>query len=227
MIMLSLKQVQGNIGHHKVLHNVNIDVQKGQIVGLVGRNGAGKTTTLRTIVGLVKVLHGELTFNGIDLSRIPAHQRAMLGIGYMPEDRRLIGPLTAEENILLAAWACRHKDEKKRLGFIYELLPEVKDFAKRRAVQLSGGQQKLLALARAVMNGTNLLLLDEPFEGLAPLLVQRLSETIVTLQQQGIGILVAESDPHVLYNLTSDIYIIERGETLHKDAGARTLQVEQ
>lgn len=213
--MLELENVHVNIREFVILRGVSLKVPAGQIVGLVGRNGAGKTTTLKSIMGLVAVRSGAIRLDGHDLVQTPAHERARLGIGYVPEDRRLIGTLTVEENILLPAWATGISDYAARLDLVYQLMPEVKDLATRRAAQLSGGQQKMVALARALMSGTQLLLLDEPFEGLAPALSQRLGEVIRSLQTERLAVLIAESDLKLISPLAETIYTIERGEILN------------
>jgi len=214
--MLELKDVRVNIRAFAILRGVSLVVPSGHIVGLVGRNGAGKTTTLKSIMGLVPVLSGTIRLDGHDLLPMPAYQRAHLGIGYVPEDRRLIGTLTVEENILLPAWAAGLHEHRKRLDLVYGLMPEVGEIAGRRAAQLSGGQQKLVALARSLISGTKLLLLDEPFEGLAPALSQKLGGVLRTLQEQGLAILVAESDLKLISPLAGEVYTIERGEILHE-----------
>ncbi|QWK09269.1 MAG: ATP-binding cassette domain-containing protein [Thermoflexus hugenholtzii] len=210
--MLELEDVRVSLQGFPILRGVSLQALPGQITGLVGRNGAGKTTTLRTIMGLVPLQGGSLRLGGQDLRPLPAHRRAALGIGYMPEDRRLIGPLTVEENLLLPAWAIGLPGAPERLRWVYERMPEVAELAGRRAAQLSGGQQKLVALARALMHGTRLLLLDEPFEGLAPAMALRLREILRGLRTEGMAILVAESDLHRVSALAERIYTIERGE---------------
>ncbi len=209
--MLTLEGVHVTINEFPILRGVTLSVPSGQVVGLVGRNGAGKTTTLKSVMGLVPVHAGDIRFADRDLVRVPAHIRARLGIGYMPEDRRLIDTLTVEENLLLPAWAVGD-DRADRLALAYRLMPEVRAMAERRAAELSGGQQKLVAMARALISGTRLLLLDEPFEGLAPALAQRLIEVIRGLREQRMAVLVAESDPRRLEGLVDAMYVIERGE---------------
>ena len=155
------------------------------MAGLIGRNGAGKTTLMKSIMGLLKQSSGTIAFDGADLLAAKTHARTRLGIGYMPEDRRLIPDLTVEENVLVPAWAAHLADAAARLEKVYRLIPELREFAPRKGSQLSGGQQKLVALGRALMCGTRLLLLDEPFEGVAPALAQRLAEVVARPEARG------------------------------------------
>lgn len=209
--MLTLEGLRVTIKGFVILRGVSLEIPPSGLVGLVGRNGAGKTSTLKGIMGLVPVTAGAITLDGADLVKVPGHKRARLGIGYMPEDRRLIGPLTVEDNILMPAWATGRADGRTRLDYIYEIMPEVRDLAGRRAAQCSGGQQKMVALARAVMNGTKLLLLDEVFEGLSPAIGEKCARTIQALQREGLAVLIAESDTKRL-GFVQKIYTIERGE---------------
>ena len=194
-----------------ILRGVSLEIPTGELIALVGRNGAGKTTTLKSIMGLMPVSDGTIFLDGADLRRVPGYRRAALGIGYMPEDRRLIGSLTVEDNIRMPAWASHLEHGEARLAYMYEKMPEVAALAKRRASALSGGQQKMVALARAVMSGTKLLLLDEPFEGLSPALGEKLAGTIQELQRDDLSVLIAESDVKRL-GFAEKIYTIERGE---------------
>ncbi len=217
--MLRVDGLRVGIGSVVILRGLAFQVPAGAIVGLVGRNGAGKTTTLRSLMGLLPPSSGRIELDGRDLGRVPAHARAALGIGYMPEDRRLIPQLTVEENVLVPAWANRLRDAGERLRRVYAAIPEVEALAGRRAVQLSGGQQKLVALARALVVGTRLLLLDEPFEGVAPALSRRLGEVIAGLRGTGLAVLVAESDLKHVARLVERTYVIERGEIVPNGAG--------
>lgn len=194
-----------------ILRGVSLAVQPGQLAGLVGRNGAGKTTLLRSVMGLLPWTEGRVELDGRPLRGLPAHARARLGIGYMPEDRRLVPQLTVEDNVLVPAWATDLRDRAGRLAGIYRLIPEVQAIRERKALQLSGGQQKLVALARALMCGTRLLLLDEPFEGVAPVLARRLAEVIAQLKGTGASVIVAESDASPDRGLLDAAFTIDRG----------------
>lgn len=209
--MLELRDVHVEIASAQVLRGLNLQVAKGQMVGLVGRNGAGKTSTLRSIMGHLTPRMGQILFDGQDLVPMPAHVRAGLGIGYMPEDRGLVPELTVEENIVLPLWVSPTLDLNQRLAWVYEVLPELKAMSDRRALLLSGGQQKLVALARALAVGTRLLLLDEPFEGVAPALSMRLSEVIRQLKSSDLSVLIAQSDINHASDLLDAQVVIERG----------------
>jgi branched-chain amino acid transport system ATP-binding protein len=195
----------------EVLRDFSIRIEGGAMVGLIGRNGAGKTTVMRTIMGHLPLLAGQLRFEGRDLTALPAHTRAGMGIGYMPEDRGLVPELTVEENICLPLWTQPSLDVKTRLDFVYGVLPELLPMRERRALLLSGGQQKLAALARALVVGTRLLLLDEPFEGVAPALSQRLSEVVAGLRGSGLSVLISQSDINHSRSLLDAEVVIERG----------------
>src|SRR5439155_2036070 len=178
----------------RALRGVTMHVAKGAMVSLVGRNGAGKTTVMRSIMAHLTPARGMVRFEGSNLSSRPRHARAALGIGYMPEDRGLVPQLTVEENILLPLWVTSHLDRKARLDFIYEAIGELAEMRHRKALLLSGGQQKLVALGRALGIGTKCLLLDEPFEGIAPALSERLSEVLVSLKRKDLAFLMSQSD---------------------------------
>ncbi len=209
--MLEIDGLKVTLRSVEVLRGVSLALAAGEMVGLVGRNGAGKTTTLRAVMGLVQATGGHIRVAGQEVAALPTHRRAALGIGYMPEDRRLVPQLSVEENILLPSWAMRRLGGAERLAFIYELIPEVAEMRKRKALLLSGGQQKLVALARALTAGTRLLLLDEPFEGVAPALSQRLAEVIAALKGKDLAVLIAQSDLNHSVKLLDREYLIERG----------------
>ena len=209
---LLIRDLEVTIAAAQILRGVSLNVPSHAMVGLIGRNGAGKTTFLRSVMGLIAIRAGEVIYDEVNLRREPAYRRANIGIGYMPEDRRLVPELTAEENVLLPAWATSLSDSGQRLHWIYLLLPEVAAFADRKAIELSGGQQKLVALARALMVGRSLLLLDEPFEGVAPILAQRLVDVLVKLREEGLSVLLSESNASHSSNLVDHLYVIERGK---------------
>jgi len=215
--MLKIEHLNVNIQKSPILRDITMSLEEGQVVGLIGRNGAGKTTLLKTTMGLMRPASGTITYDEQDLLTASAHTRVKMHIGYMPEDRRLIPELTVEENIMVPAWAGKLPDSAARLAWIYELMPEVAGFRSRRAMQLSGGQQKLVALARALMCGTRLLLLDEPFEGVAPALSQRLAEVLSTLKAEGLSVLLSESDYSHSAALVDKVFVIERGQVFEKD----------
>lgn len=214
--MLKIHDLNVSIGAVDILRNVSMEVGSGKMVGLIGRNGAGKTTLIKSIMGLLKPKQGSIEFDGGNLASVPVNHRNRLGIGYMPEDRRLIPDLTVEENILVPAWANPEIDGSQRLEYVYNIIPELKEFAPRRGLQLSGGQQKLVALGRSLMVGQRLLLLDEPFEGVAPALAQRLVDVIGQLKSEGMSIIFSESDLQHSRHLVHTIFTIDRGEVVEQ-----------
>ena len=214
--MLSLNKINVDIGPVGILKNASIDLSQGEMVGLIGRNGAGKTTLLKTIMGILKTKSGEINFENEDLVALPSERRAQMLIGYMPEDRRLIPSMSSEENIMIPVWAVGLDDWNERLEWIYQIIPEAKDLKDRPSTSLSGGQQKLIALSRALMVGRKLLLLDEPTEGIAPALTKRIIEILNNLKKQGVTTLVAESNEKHYEKMLDQTYIIERGEIKKK-----------
>ena len=213
--MLSVSNLDVSIGATQILRGVNLAVPSGSMCGLIGRNGAGKTTFMRAIMGALTAQRGKIEFENVDLTATQAHRRAHLGIGFMPEDRRLVPELTAEENILLPVWATKADNAQQRLEWIYGLMPEVEEFRARGATTLSGGQQKFVAFARALMCGTRLLLLDEPSEGIAPVFAHRMVEILANLKKEGESVLVAESNDVHIAALLDETFVIERGSIVN------------
>ena len=207
-------EVQGldvDIGPTPILRGIALEVPSGTTCGLIGRNGAGKTTFMRAMMGALKAKAGTITFDDSDLVAAKPHERAHMGIGFMPEDRRLVPQLTAEENILLPTWSTKMDGVEKRLRWIYDLMPEVEEFRDRGSTELSGGQQKFVAFARALMRGTKFVLLDEPSEGIAPIFARRMVEIMADLKREGESVLVTESNDRHIAPILDRTYVIERG----------------
>lgn len=219
--MLSVEHLKVQIAGVEVLRNVSFRLETGKATVLIGRNGAGKTTTLRAIMGLLPWKGGTIRVGETDIGALPAYARAGLGIGYAPEDRRLIGDFTVEENILVPALALNMApaERRRRLDEVYALLPQLVTMRARPGGGVSGGQGKMVALGRALMVADRVLLLDEPFQGLAPALALEYSRTLATLhrEKRDIAILVTESSPHLLDGIADTTLHIERGE-MHDSA---------
>ncbi len=205
--MLELTGVHAYYGRSHVLRDVSLAVRAGEVVSLLGRNGAGKSTTLKAIVGLVRVERGAIRFDGRDITRLPTREISRLGIGYVPEDRRIFGALTVVENLRVG---------ERRGGWTveraFELFPMLDALAARRGESLSGGEQQMLTIARTLMGNPRLLLLDEPSEGLAPVVVRALGERIAALKREGLTILLSEPNLRFARRLADRAYIIEKGE---------------
>jgi len=214
--VLELRDVSVDIAGAPVLRRVSLQVPPGGRVALIGRNGAGKTTTLRALMGLLPLRGGRILVAGQDATDVPAHHRPRLGVGYAPEERRLFGMFTVEQNMRLPAevLGLPEAEIRRRREAIVALLPELAELAPRRAAGLSGGQGKMAALGRALMVGTRAVLLDEPFQGLAPALAQRYAEALRRLHQAlpEVALLITESNPQLLRPLVDGTYVIERGE---------------
>ncbi len=209
--MLDVQGLNVDIGPVNILRDVSLRLETGEMVGLIGRNGAGKTTFLRALMGLLKAKSGRIDFDGTDLMATPPQRRAALGMGYMPEDRKLAPTLTVEENVMTPVWSVGIDGWRDRLDWVYGLIPEAKEFRDRPATSLSGGQQKLAALARALLAGNKMLLLDEPSEGIAPALAKRMSDILASMKSEGVSILIAESNTAHCADLLDRMYVVERG----------------
>jgi branched-chain amino acid transport system ATP-binding protein len=211
--MLTLKDVHTYYGNSHVLQGVSIDVAAGQAVALLGRNGVGKTTTIHTIVGFLPPRAGTITFKGRDVTRAPSHITARLGIGLVPQGRRIFPNLTVRENIALAA---RSGEDALGTGWtldtIYDTFPRLRERAGNWGNQLSGGEQQLLAIARALATNPSLLLLDEPSEGLAPLIVAEIGRIIAHLKQQGLAILLVEQNFPMAMAVADAVYVMNKGQ---------------
>lgn len=209
--MLEVDGVSASINGIGIITDASLSVGEREFCGLVGRNGAGKTTLLRTIMGQVELQGGEIKVDGTDLRRITRWGRAALGIGYMPENRGLVPELSVWENVMVPAWSNKIGKPAERMEVIYRYIPELEKLTRRRATQLSGGQQKLVALGRALMAGRKLVLLDEPTEGVAPVLARRLIEVLQGIRELGVSALIAESNETSIIAAVDRLYEIERG----------------
>ena len=206
--MLELTDVHAVYGRSHVLHGVSLRAGEGEVVSLLGRNGAGKSTTLKAIVGVVEVTAGEIRFEGRSLRDVPTHRVARLGIGLVPEDRRIFAELSVLENLMVGARA----DGGWTVDRIFGLFPRLAGLARQRGGSLSGGEQQMLTIARTLMTGPRLLLLDEPSEGLAPVVVTALADNVAALRRQGLSILMAEQNVKFARRLADRAYIIEKGQ---------------
>ena len=211
--MIETRKLCVAVGPVSILEQVDLDTPQGAVLGVVGHNGAGKTTLMRALIGALPAASGQVWLDGTNVTGWPTQQRARLGIGYMPEDRRLIPELTVRANIELPLEVARldAPERNRRISSVLDMIPELVPLIQRRGNQLSGGQQKLAALARAICQGQRLLLLDEPFEGVAPALVQRLAAVLRALRRQGPTILVTDSEGANLEGLCDRSFAIERG----------------
>lgn len=222
--MLSFERVDVSIARIPILRQITFELAEGESVALVGRNGAGKTTTLRTVMGFTDAT-GTMRFQGQDLMKVAPHLRPGLGIGYAPEDRRLFSRFTVEENVLLPAVVARldSAETGRRLGRVYDVLPELKELGPRPAGSVSGGQGKMVALGRALMLGTRLVLLDEPFQGLAPVLAHRYAEALQRLRDLApeLTVVITESNPHLLKKFAERTIVVERGAIASDDRTER------
>lgn len=219
--MLSLEGVCAGYGLGLVLSDVSLHVGEGEVVCLLGRNGAGKTTTLKSIIGLVAASSGRVQFLGSDIAGLPTYEICRRGIGYVPEDRRIFPDLTVMENLEVGREASRGKQADWTIARVLDLFGLLKPLAGRRGKLLSGGEQRMLAIARALLGNPKLLLLDEPSEGLAPLVVQALREHIRTLKESGLSILLSEQNMAFASALSDRVYVIDKGQIQIESTFAR------
>ena len=209
--MLRLEEVRSAYGRIEVLHGVSLAVRAGEIVTLVGANGAGKTTLLKAISGVQPIIGGRMWFAGEPLERVRAHARVALGIAQVPEGRQLFTPLSVEDNLKLGAWSRRSAAPDAQLERVYALFPMLAELRHLAAGSLSGGQQQMLAVGRALMAGPRLLLLDEPSMGLAPILVDQILEVVCRLKREGITVLLVEQNARAALAVADRGYVIETG----------------
>jgi branched-chain amino acid transport system ATP-binding protein len=220
--MLSLRDVHAHYGKSHVLHGVTIDVGPGEVVGLLGRNGVGKSTTLKTIMGLVRASGGALTFEGRDLVGLPTHRLPALGIGYVPEDRRIFRLLTVLENLRtgLDRRGVTPPQRQALLEKVYHYFPVLRERRNQAGGTLSGGEQQMLAIARAMVLEPKIILLDEPTEGLMPRMVSQIREIIEILHKEGVAILLVEQNVPLTLAVSDRVYIMEKGAVRHQATAA-------
>ncbi|QND54978.1 ABC transporter ATP-binding protein (plasmid) [Phyllobacterium sp. 628] len=209
--LLSVRDLHAWYGEGHALHGVNLDIHEGETVTLLGRNGVGKTTTLRSIMGIIRKRTGSINFNGKDMMRVPLHRTAHAGIGFVPEERGIFATLSVDENLNLPPIVAKGG---MTIAEIYELFPNLKERRNSPGTKLSGGEQQMLAIARILRTGVKLLLLDEPTEGLAPVIVQRIGEVLVTLKQRGMTILLVEQNFRFASKVADRFYVVDHGKVI-------------
>ncbi|HWS64803.1 MAG TPA: ABC transporter ATP-binding protein [Steroidobacteraceae bacterium] len=225
--MLEIRSISSRYGRIEALHGIDLDVKQGQLVALVGANGAGKTTLLRTISGVQPASAGSIHLFGRDITRLPPYERVRLGICQVPEGRHVFGPMSIEDNLRLGAYTRARNNLDADLERMYELFPILKEKRALPAGTLSGGQQQMLAMARALMGQPRLLLLDEPSMGLAPLLVEETFRVVKQLKSEGITIFLVEQNAHAALSIADVGYVMETGRTILTGTGENLLNNEQ
>jgi branched-chain amino acid transport system ATP-binding protein len=216
--LLELHGVHTHIAAYHILHGVNLSVPRGQLTLLLGRNGAGKTTTLRTIMGLWRASEGRVLFNGQDISQRPTPEIAQLGVAYVPENMGIFADLTVQENMVLAARSARHEQDMdaQRMAWIYRLFPAVEKFWHHPAGKLSGGQKQMLAVARAMIEPRELLIVDEPSKGLAPAIIDNMIEAFAQLKSSGVTLLLVEQNLNFAQRLGDQVAVMDNGQVVHQ-----------
>ncbi|UXN67010.1 ABC transporter ATP-binding protein (plasmid) [Phyllobacterium sp. A18/5-2] len=209
--LLSVRDLHAWYGEGHALHGVNLDIHQGETVTLLGRNGVGKTTTLRSIMGIIRKRTGAINFDGKDMTRVPLHRTAHAGIGFVPEERGIFATLSVDENLNLPPVVAKGG---MSIAEIYDLFPNLKERRNSPGTKLSGGEQQMLAIARILRTGVKLLLLDEPTEGLAPVIVQRIGEVLVTLKQRGMTILLVEQNFRFASKVADRFYVVDHGKII-------------
>ncbi len=212
MAFLELNSINTYYGRSHILFDVSLAIAQGEVVSLIGRNGAGKSTTFRSIIGLTPPLMGDIVFAGTRLNGLRAYQICRRGIGFVPEDRRCFGDLTVRENLEVAARREKQVSSPWTVKKIYSLFPRLQEREKNLGSQLSGGEQQMLTIARTLMTNPELLLLDEPSEGLAPLIVRLLADMILEIRKEGVTVLLAEQNLHFCARVSDRGYVIDKGE---------------
>ncbi|WP_372714646.1 ABC transporter ATP-binding protein [Ilyobacter sp.] len=220
--MLEIKNLNLHYGVIHALRDINVKVNKGEIVTLIGANGAGKSSTLRALSGLEKISSGEILFEGKDISKKPANEIVAMGMSHVPEGRRVFANLTVHENLELGAYLRKDKDVKKDIQLILDKFPRLRERLYQRAGTLSGGEQQMLAMGRALMIKPQLLLLDEPSMGLAPIIVKNIFDIIQEINKNGTTVLLVEQNAHAALKIAHKAYVLETGSIVY-EGDAKTL----
>ena len=216
--MLEIKDLYVSYGMMEVLHGVSVEVQDKELVSIIGPNGAGKTTLIKTVMGLVKPTSGTVLYNGEDITHLPAHKRAGLGIGYVPEGRRVFGKLSVEDNLRMGAYELKDKAQiQKNIEMVYGIFPRLGERSKQLASTMSGGEQQMLAIGRALMLNPKMLLIDEVSMGLMPIMVNTCFEVIKKLNDEGITVLVVEQNANKALKIADRGYVLETGNIVLSD----------
>jgi branched-chain amino acid transport system ATP-binding protein len=226
-MILEVNNIHTSYGLSQVLFGVSLNVNEGEVVSILGRNGVGKTTTLRSIMGLTPPHSGSITWKGKEIAAKPSYEIAKMGIGFVPEDRRIFSDLTVWENLDVAIKSPGRRGPSWTVERVFELFPALEPLQNRRGGYLSGGEQQMLTIARALMGNPELLLLDEPSEGLAPVVVQHLGEQISKLREEGMTILLCEQNARFSLDLSDRLYILEKGEVRYEGSVANFLKDEE
>jgi branched-chain amino acid transport system ATP-binding protein len=216
-VLLDVKDINTYRGPAHILRGVSISVDADEVVALVGRNGAGRTTIIESIIGLLPVRSGQIRFRDEEITSLPPHRRARRGIGYAPEDSGIFPELTVAENLMISRWLAQNKQRGAEAdgdteARVFTVFPEVRQLVGRQGLNLSGGQKKMVAIARAMALAPYLLILDEAFEGLAPAVVKRFREAVMTIKAMGISLLIAESNLVSAAAIADRLYVVDRGE---------------
>ena len=225
-MLLKIENLDVFIGSTQILRNISLGVNEGEIACLLGRNGAGKSSIIKSTIGLYPSRSGKIIFNGKDITSLSPRKKVLSGIGYSPEDTRIFTELTVEENINLSTWV-RGKGDIFSYEKIFAIFPKIKDFLDRKGLNLSGGEKKMVSVARALALNPSLLLLDEAFEGLAPLVVNHFMEALNQIRKLGVTILLGESNVRIVSQITERTYIIERGEIIFEGHPREILENER
>ena len=216
-MILQLDKINSYYGLGHILHDLSLEVDDGEVVALLGRNGAGKTTTLRSIAGLTPPRKGEIRYNGRDVAGLEAHRISRMGVALVPETRDIFSFLTVRENLAIA----ERKSSRWQMDSVLARFPKLKDRMGNKGRELSGGEQQMLAIARALLTGPELLLLDEPSQGLAPLVVNDVMETIRALKQERVSMLLVEQNAEMALQLADRVYVIDHGTVVFEGTPAR------